>query len=306
MDACECHGPAPIPVAITTTIISCLLSFVTISGNALVCFAIFKDPYGNLRTPFMYFVVNLAASDLVTGCITMPSSVIIHIIELCMIRKENFDTLMHFMRLTYFISVHAILMSLIALSIDRYLAVARPLSYRRHSGIRGRIAITVAIWLSSVSLPMIYFVTGYFTFLLIFANVSVIVVLGILFFTYFKAHRSLKNQTIKIGKLCSTVNAADSRLCVPSGLLRDRDDKVTHAFLIILVVFAFCYIPVIIIIYILKFYPICNCTMQHALRDTQFVLGLTFSAATPFVCVLHHRTFRKAALRILNISSSSS
>ena len=306
MDACECHGPAPMAVAITTTIISCLLSFVTISGNALICFAIFKDPYGNLRSPFMYFVVNLAASDLVTGCITMPSSVIIHIVELCMKRKENFDTLMHFMRLTYFISVHAILMSLIALSVDRYLAVARPFSYRRHTGIRGRIAITVAIWLSSISLPMLYFVTDYFTFLLIFANASVVVVLGILFVTYFKAYRSLKDQSNKICKLCSTANVANSRLCAPSCLLRERDDKVTHAFLIILMVFACCYIPVIIIIYVLKFYPICNCTMQHALRDSQFVLGLTFSAATPFVCVLHHGNFRKAALRILNISSASS
>lgn len=307
MDTCNCNGPAPVPIAVTTTIISGLLSFITISGNVLICAAILKDPFGNLRTPFMYFVVNLAVSDLVTGFITMPSSVIVHLIELLPSTSEKVETLMHFMRLTNFISVNATLLSLITLSIDRYLAVAKPFIYRRHTGLKGRVAVTVAIWLISISLPMIYFATDYITVLLLFANAGVTVVFGILVFTYFKVYRTLRNQSKKIRELNNTRQTPTSPVLKSSSkVLREKDEKVTRAFLIILIVFACCYIPVIIIIYILKFYPNCNCTIRHALRDTQFILGLTFSAATPFVCALHHRTFRNAAMKILGIHSAQS
>ena len=302
MDICHCNGPAPVPIAATTTIISGLLSFITISGNVLICVAIFKDPFGNLRTPFMYFVVNLAVSDLVTGCITMPSSVVVHIIELLTSTNEKVETLMHFMRITNFISVNASLLSLIALSIDRYLAVTKPFFYRRHTELKGRVAVTFAIWIISISLPMIYFATDYVTTLLLFAIAGVTVAFAILVFTYFKVYRSLRNQSKQMWEL----NNTRKTLASPSNVLREKDERVTRAFLIILIVFAICYIPVIIIIYILKFHPNCDCTIRHALRDTQFILGLTFSAATPFVCVLHHRTFRNAAMRILGINSAPS
>ena len=287
-------------IAITTTLISGFLCFITISGNILICAAILKDPFGNLRTPFMYFVANLAVSDLVTGCITMPSSVVIHVLELFTLATDDVAKLMHFMRLTYFISVNATLLSLIALSVDRYLAVVKPFSYRRHTGLKGRIAITIATWVISISLPMIYFATSYITVLLLFANICIIVVFGILFFIYFKVYKTLMGQSKKIRRVNNArYGPGSADLSVSTKPLRERDERVTRAFLIILIVFACCYVPVIVIIYILKFNPICDCTIQHALRDSQFILGLTFAAATPFVCALHHRTFRNAVSHLL-------
>ena len=72
---------APKELSYFTAAVSGLLSIVTTGGNTLVCFAVFKDPYKKLRTPFMYFLVNLAVSDLLVGCVTMPTSVVTHTLE---------------------------------------------------------------------------------------------------------------------------------------------------------------------------------------------------------------------------------
>ena len=307
MTSCGCDGPAPMALAITTTIISAILSFFTISGNLVICIAVYKDPFGTLRTPFMYFLVNLAASDLITGFITMPSSVVVHIIELFIPSEDQIHILMHFMRVTYFISATAILLSLILLSVDRYLAVAKPFAYRRHTGPKRRVFATICIWLISISLPVIYFVTNYITLLMIFANTCVAVALCILAFSYFRVYKSLTMQCKKMeGSQSIRCTSSSNDLETSSKLLRQKDERVTRAFLIILAVFALCYVPVIVVIYLLKFYPNCDCTVRHTLRDLQFILGLTFSAAIPFVCALQHRPFRRAAFKILGVRSRCS
>ena len=58
---------APDELALFTTVISAILCVLAVPGNFSVCLAIFKDPLGKLRSPFAYFLVNLACSDLIVG-----------------------------------------------------------------------------------------------------------------------------------------------------------------------------------------------------------------------------------------------
>ena len=46
----------------------------TVPGNLLVVMAVFIDPNKDLRSPFMYFVANLAMADLLVGLVTDPVS----------------------------------------------------------------------------------------------------------------------------------------------------------------------------------------------------------------------------------------
>lgn len=247
----------------------------------------------------MYFLVNLAVSGLVTGFVTMPSSVIIHVVELVLPADDHIDPLMHFMRTTYFVSATGVLLGLIMLSIDRYLAVVKPFQYRRRTGPKLRVLASILIWLMSMLSPTIYFLTSYNASLMVFANACVAVVLCTLAFTYFKVYRSIKLQADMFDRsggaryLARTRNRKDC--------LRKRDLRVTRAFLVILTVFATFYIPVIIIIYTLALHANCDCVVRHCLRDAQFILGLSFSAAMPFVCALHLYPFRKAAIKILGL-----
>lgn len=293
----NCVTPAPEALAIVTAVISSLLFFMTTSGNLLVCMAVYKDPFHTLRTPFTYFLLNLVISNLVSGLVTMPASVVVHVIELESAPNDNVGTLMHVSRNTYFVSTCAVLLSLVMLSLDRYHAIAKPFEHRRHIEPKRRALATGLIWGISLSLPAIYFLTSYMTCLMIFANTCVAVSLGILAFTYFKVYRSLKIQSRKIepsdidGKLQTVADSCIAR--------RQKDMMVTRAFLIMLCVLAACYIPVIIIIYVLLFDSYCNCTVRHILRDLQFILGLIFSTSVPFVCALYHHPFRRAVRKIL-------
>ena len=55
-----------------TVAISVALCIITIPGYLLTCMAIIKDPFRDLRTPFNYYLINLAAADLIVGCVTEP------------------------------------------------------------------------------------------------------------------------------------------------------------------------------------------------------------------------------------------
>ena len=47
-------------------------------ANLLVIYVLVRDPLKKLRSPFNYFVVNLAVADSVVGAITMPIGVYLH------------------------------------------------------------------------------------------------------------------------------------------------------------------------------------------------------------------------------------
>ena len=57
------------------------LIILPIPGNFLVCLAIIKDPFRNLKTPFNYFLLSLASTDLVVGTIMDSVSVAFRISE---------------------------------------------------------------------------------------------------------------------------------------------------------------------------------------------------------------------------------
>ncbi|KAK3746586.1 hypothetical protein QZH41_016652, partial [Actinostola sp. cb2023] len=71
---------APYSLSCTTATISAILCVITIPGNLLICIAMAKDPHHELRSPFNYFVVNLAVADLIVGTITEPAFVVFHCI----------------------------------------------------------------------------------------------------------------------------------------------------------------------------------------------------------------------------------
>ena len=72
---------APMPLSFFTGIVSLLLALVTIPGNLIVCIAVLKDPFRSLKTPFTFFVVNLAVADLVVGAVIEPLSALTHFRE---------------------------------------------------------------------------------------------------------------------------------------------------------------------------------------------------------------------------------
>ena len=127
-DLCEDTWP-PLTLSAFTASISVVLCLVTVPGNVLVCVAVIKDPYKELKTSFNCFVLQLAISDLVVGALTEPVFIAYHIREALSYPVMENVWVIH---LTFFVSYTASLLSLAALTLDRYLTV---MSYYHHNNI---------------------------------------------------------------------------------------------------------------------------------------------------------------------------
>ena len=132
----------PLALAVVTTGICLILSFLTVFGNILIILSVALDPNKNLRRPFNWLIVNLAAADLITGTITDPISVSIHF-KLCLGKKNTYAE-QAVLRMSYFISCTASVLSITSLAVERYLAVRKPTTYRNKMTNK-RIMVTVAV-----------------------------------------------------------------------------------------------------------------------------------------------------------------
>ena len=109
-------------------VVSCLVITV---GNFMIIVAVVVNPLQKLQSPFNYFVVNLAVADLIVDMIAMPFGLYYHSQEYLM-KKPAFRLVEKFFHLSLFTSLTASLLSLITLSIDRYIAITFALKYRRY------------------------------------------------------------------------------------------------------------------------------------------------------------------------------
>lgn len=283
---------APFSVSVTTAVVSLVLCLVTVPGNILICIAIIKDPYRELSTSFNYFILQLALSDAIVGIFTEPAFVVWHIHEALDYGVMKTIWVVH---LSYFISCTASLLSLSALTLERYLTAV---SIKRQLSFRSVVYICGVIWLLSLSLPCFYFITGFYLLAFIFANTAVIATFVIVSFSYCRIYHKLRVQvsrwrSFQQGHLASRAIHMEKSL--------------TRAFHLIITFFILCLIPSCVMIYIVNFcHKDCDCTLVHWLRDLQFLLTLVNCAVNQFLYAWRMPTFRKAITAVLFKSRSPS
>ena len=281
------------PLSFFTAIVSLLLALVTIPGNLIVCIAVLKDPFRSLKTPFTFFVVNLAIADLVVGVVTEPLSVLTHFREGFSLEIRNYIVPIH---MSYFISCTASVSNLAALTADRFAAISYPLQYRVRFSTSRATVIAGLIWIVSCSLPLIYFKIGYLRYAFVFANTAVALTLLIFLFTYVRTLRAMRTQVSQWDAMRQGSLSEDNRARLRAASV---EKNITQAFMVMLGFFLCCYIPSCIIIYIMNLCSSCNCTAIHVFRDLQFIFVLSSSALNPFVYAWRLPNFRKAFKKIL-------
>eukprot|EP00111_Clytia_hemisphaerica_P016680 TCONS_00049466-protein len=165
--------PHPLILNIITCILSVGMSIFGTVGNSLIIWLVVKDPLKKLRTPFNYFLVNLAISDLIIAFVTMPISFYVHYQEI----HHGFISPVwsEILAMSYFISAHVSLLSLLALSMDRYIAIVRPIKYRLYLSWSRCIKVSVVVWILSLTLPFAYFKIGYVPYLMYYGNTSILI-----------------------------------------------------------------------------------------------------------------------------------
>lgn len=299
-NSCSDQAP-PYVLPFFTTGLSIFFAIVTVPGNAIVLAAVIRDPYGNLRTPFNFLVLNLAIADLSVGLIVNPLSIIYHLEEgIKSINLPGFG--IEIEHVAYLIACTASVLSMASMTADRYVAIVHATKYRIYQT-KKRVVITcVIIWVVSSSVTCLYFVIGDFLYRFVFANVVVIFTFCILVFSFFRIHLTLKRQKARLNVQAVASIAAPAVRVQPYSPNVKYEVRVTKMFSIILLWYVICYLPACIAIYLVNFCHACSCDVIHWLRDLQLCFLLLSSAVNPYVYAWTSPRYRSAFLKILYLS----
>lgn len=281
---CEETWP-PLSLSVLTAAIALVLCLVTLPGNLLLCIAMLKDPYKELKNSFNCFVLQLALSDLVVGTITEPLFVVFHSREALGYPVMKNIWLIH---LSFFISYTASLLSLAALTLDRYLTV---MSYhKRVLSTAGAALVSILIWVVSILFSCFYFVTGFYMFAFLFNNAALIIIITILTFTYVRIHQRLKRQITRWDWHCQTQVKLQAM---------SMERSLNRGFYIILGIFLVCLFPSVVMMYIVNFCDTCSCTLVHWFRDLDCLFPLVNCSLNQFLYAWKNRNFRRAIVTVL-------
>ncbi|XP_023213411.1 dopamine receptor 1-like [Centruroides sculpturatus] len=133
-----------IAIKILVGIILCLIIFLSITGNILVCIAICTDR--RLRKLGNLFLVSLAVADLFVAALVMTFAVANDLMEYWVFGQQFCDTWTAFDVMCSTASI----LNLCAISLDRYIHIKDPLRYTRWMTKKIVLLSIVAIWLLSV------------------------------------------------------------------------------------------------------------------------------------------------------------
>uniref|UniRef100_A0A1B0CD97 Putative tyramine receptor 1 n=2 Tax=Lutzomyia longipalpis TaxID=7200 RepID=A0A1B0CD97_LUTLO len=125
----------------------CILIVITVIGNTLVILSVITTR--RLRTVTNCFVMSLAVADWLVGLFVMPPAVAVHLMGSWELGRVLCDI---WISLDVLLCTASIL-SLCAISIDRYLAVTQPLNYsRRRRSKRLALLMILVVWVLALAI----------------------------------------------------------------------------------------------------------------------------------------------------------
>lgn len=270
-----------------TAAMSAVFGVLSTIANFIIVYVIVKDPLKKLHTPFMFFYATLSVSDLMVGVLGMPASVYFHVKEF---QRDIVPAAVWIMHLSQLISSTVSVFCLIALALDRYLAVVHTFWYKQNLNHRNCKIITALIWLVSLTVGSFYYIFGYIKTLMVFANAAACVSLIIICVVNYKVSTYMKKQTSKMETMLR-VNSTDSTRRVHLQRIA-REKKVTMMLFYMILTFVVTYFPATIMIYILEFCDHCSCFNRHIVRDVVFLLTSSNICCNPFILTSRLKNIR--------------
>lgn len=122
-----------------------VLILATVLGNTLVLSAIFLDK--RLHAPSFFLIANMATADLLLGISVLPFSSILEILDDRWIFGQTLCTTWLALDV---LCCTASIIALMAVSVDRYIGVTRPLKYGLIMTIRRTVYLIILVWTISI------------------------------------------------------------------------------------------------------------------------------------------------------------
>ena len=287
-----------------TASLATVFCLATVIGNVLVCLAIMRDPFRKMKTPFHYFLLSLSGTDLLVGLLFDPTMIFVHIREAngTPTNKGDISWAFQVLHVLYFTLGTASVLTLAALTADRYVSVTSPVKYKTKITSKRAIVTSVFIWVAALGFSLLYFKLGFFLYSFIFANTAVLSTFFILLFTHRSILRHLRKRSNDLRDR-RTVESTISEKQESAKKLRNikKERKVAKALSSVLIAFLASFLPACVIIYLLNFCLSCNCLLVHWLRDIQALFVCLNSAVNPYLYAWRLPHFRKAFLKLLHL-----
>ena len=292
-----------IPRTHLVVIMACL-SFGTVLGNSIVCFAIYNHPA--LRHVTYMSIFSLAIADSLAGLVAMPSYIFKKFTW-----EEPMQTIVcDIFRSSYFLTGYASILSLSVISVERLIAIRNPLN---HVTIVTRRRVAMALlfaWIDAMmvsSLPFVswesnqpykecnYSPTHWWSIMVIISNVIVPFLVIVICYTsmYITAQSHIKK--ISSNKKNISHNSEHSR--------KDyKERRANITIMIVIGVFVACWFPSCFYYFLQKTCPQC---FSESFRSKQSLVNalvkmLTFTSSfvNPLIYCWRSREFRSVFLKI--------
>ncbi|XP_069140128.1 octopamine receptor beta-2R-like [Argopecten irradians] len=310
----------------TTVMVAVMLSAVL--GNFLVIMSVIR--FEKLRaTVTNYFILSLAAADLLVAVVVMPFNASMEITDKWIFGRTMCDI---FNSNDVLFSTASIL-HLCCISVDRYIAIMNPLHYETKLTKR-RVALMIAVtWISSLLISYIPIHSQFYTtdenlqelsvnpdsckfvvnriYAVVSSSVSFWVPCTIMVFVYFRIFKEARKQEkyIRSASVCSSELTGNGDLLIPGNTKNSRDiterkrlkreHKAAKTLGIIMGGFILCFFP------FFSWYLITSlcrekCQYPPLLGTILFWVGYFNSCLNPVIYAYCNREFRQAFKKLLN------
>ncbi|KAK7131380.1 hypothetical protein R3I94_016502 [Phoxinus phoxinus] len=297
-------------------VLELLIAVLAVAGNVLVCWAVCLN--SNLQSITNFFVVSLAVADIAVGLLAIPFAVTISI---------GFCSHFHgclFIACFVLVLTQSSIFSLLAIAVDRYIAIKIPLRYNSLVTSQRAKGIIAVCWILSVVIgltPMLGWnsrvdagtnsscpqgmteclfekvvTMGYMVYFNFFGCVLIplIAMLAIYAWIFMAARRQLRQMEQKLVHMHGHTHGDGSS----SRSTLQKEVHAAKSLAIIVGLFAICWLPLHIINCFTLFCPQCD-RPQDWVMYLAIMLSHANSVVNPFIYAYRIRDFRHTFRRII-------
>ena len=259
-----------------------VLMLVSLSGNALVCLAVYQSK--QLQSSVNYFVVSLAFSDILVGLISMPLWLTFELTKFEGLPAAiHPDALVKGWTFIDILSGVASISNLVAISFERYFSIKSPLSHRMcmlHSYV---VLNTLAVWIYSAIVSSVYIgIWSWKWKVLLTAIIGFALPLCFILFSYL-------NVFLIVRKI------------PPNVISRQENHTVTRTLCILVTAFVVCWAPFFTVSIVTIHCYSCNAYVlrQQWIRSIVIWLHYLNSCCNPFLYCIFNAYYKDAFKAVL-------
>lgn len=261
-------------------VVNAVFSITAFTGNGLVLGTIWKTP--SLQSPSNILLFGLALSDFGVGLIVQPLYVICLILEI--ITKNYLFALWTAYRATQAVFVSATVLTLTAVSVDRFLALYLHLRYPAVVTGKRTLIVLLVIWITSVAyaLTLVTHMNLHRAFCIIVVS-SCLIVNSLVYVMIFRIARHHRNQT-----------QDQARIYGDEVLNKKRQRKSAISMFVVFLLLCICYFPYLCVRIAMIRHALWHPSVVRLAVSWSGVIVYINSSLNPLVYCWRMRDLRKA------------